>query len=111
MATFTAKRLSGPVALSTSEVSQFTVASGRSVVVKQFVFTNHTAASATVTANLVPAAGSASAGNRIIGGLVIGANSTIIVAVDLPMAVSESIVAVASAASTINLTITGVEIL
>ena len=111
MASFTAKRFSGPASLTTSEVSQFSVASGRSAVIKQFVFTNHTANAATVTVNLVPAAGSASTSNRIIGGLNIGANSTIIVAADLPMVASESVVAICSAASTVNLTVSGIEIL
>lgn len=110
MATFTAKRFSGPLSLTTSEVTQFTIASGRTAVVKQFVFTNHTANAATVTVNLVPSGGSASTSNRIIGGLSIGANSTIIVAVDLPMATSDFIVASSSAAATINLTVSGIEI-
>lgn len=111
MAAFTAKRFSGPLSLTTSEVTQFTIASGRSAVVKQFVFTNHTANAATVTVNLVPSGGSASSSNRIIGGLSIGPNSTIIVAIDLPMAAADFIVATCSAAASVNLTVSGVEII
>lgn len=110
MAIFTAKRLSGPTVLTTSAVSQFSVAAGKSVVCKQFVISNTSASTASVTFHLVTSGGSPASGNAFVYQLSVAPNSSLIYAADIPLSANESIHALASAASAINLTITGIEI-
>lgn len=111
MATFTAARLSGPVQLSTTDTQVITaVPSGETRVVKQLLFTNVTGSPVTVDANLVPSGGSVTAANKIISALAVGANSNVIFAVDLPMAVGETLTAKASAVTSVNLVISGIVI-
>jgi hypothetical protein len=111
MATFSAARLSGPVQLSTTDTQVITaVPSGETRVVKQLLFTNVTGSPVTVDANLVPSGGSVTASNKIISALAVGANSNVIFAVDLPMAVGETLTAKASAVTSVNLVISGIVI-
>ena len=111
MATFSAARLSGPIQLSTTDSQVITsVPSGEVRVVKQLLFTNVTGSPVTVDANLVPSGGSVTASNKIISALSVGANSNVIFAVDLPMAVGETLTAKASAVTSINLVISGIVI-
>lgn len=111
MATFSAARLSGPVQLSTTDTQVITaVPSGETRVVKQLLFTNITGSPVTVDANLVPSGGSVTPANKIISALSVGANSNVIFAVDLPMAVGETLTAKASAVTSVNLVISGIVI-
>jgi len=111
MATFSAARLSGPVQLSTTDTQVITsVPSGEVRVVKQLLFTNVTGSPVTVDANLVPSGGSVTPSNKIISALAVGANSNVIFAVDLPMAVGETLTAKASAVTSVNLVISGIVI-
>lgn len=110
MALFIAKRLSGPVVLTTSAVSQFSVGAGKTAVCKQFIISNTSASSASVTFHLVPSSGSAAIGNAFVYQLSIAPNSSLIYAADIPLESGESIHALASAGSAVNLTITGIEI-
>ena len=111
MATFTAARLAGPVQLSTTDTQVITaVPSGETRVPKQLIFTNITGSPVTVNVNLVPSGGSVTNSNRVISALSVGANSTVIFSMDLPMAVGETLTASASAVTSINLVISGIAI-
>lgn len=110
MAIFTAKRLSGPAFLTTSAVAVYTAPAGKTGVVKQIILNNTSAAAATVTAHVVPNAGTASASNQIITSLSISANSQIIWAADIPLAAGDSIQLLSNAGSAITGTVTGIEI-
>ena len=110
MAVFTAKRLAGPVFLSTSSASLYVVPAGRTGVVKQIILNNTGATALTVTANLVPNGASVTPSNQIISQLSIAGFSQIIWAADLPLSPGDSVHLVASGATGVTATISGIEI-
>ena len=110
MAVFTPKRLAGPAFLTTSAAAAYTVPAGKTGVVKQIILNNTSANAVTVSAHIVPNAGSASASNQVITGLSIAAGSQIIWAADIPLAVGESVQLLASTSSAVTSTVTGIEI-
>ena len=110
MAVFTARRLAGPVFLSTSAASLYTVAAGRTGVVKQIILNNTGSAALTVTANLVPNGASVATSNQIISQLSIAGFSQIIWSADLPLSPGDSVHLVANGANAVTATISGIEI-
>jgi hypothetical protein len=64
--TITAKQMVAPQQLTTSDALYYTVPANTTGVVKRATFTNTSAGAVTITANIVPAAGSSAAGNRVI---------------------------------------------
>ncbi len=110
MAIFTPKRLAGTAFLTTSAAAVYTVPSGTTGVVKQIIFNNTGSAATTVTAHLVPNAGSALQSNQIISALSIAGNSQLIWAADIPLSPGESVQLLAANASTVTATVTGIEI-
>ena len=110
MAVFTPKRLAGPAFLTTSAAAVYTVPAGKTGVVKQIILNNTSSSATTVAAHVVPNAGTASTGNQVITGLSIAGNSQIIWAADIPLAVGESVQLLATNASTVTATLTGIEI-
>ena len=110
MAVFTPKRLSGPAYLTTSATPVYTVGAGLTGVVKQIVFNNTSAGAATVTAHIVPNAGSATTSNQVISQLSISAYSQIIWSADIPLSAGESVQLLSNTTSAISATVTGIEI-
>lgn len=110
MAVFTAKRLAGTAFLGNTASAVYTVPAGRTGVVKQIIFNNTSANAVSVSAHVVPNAGSASTGNQIITTLSIAPASQIIWAADIPMAAGESLQLLAATASVVTQTVTGIEI-
>lgn len=110
MAVFTPKRLAGPAFLTTSAAVVYTVPAATTGVVKQIIFNNTGSSGTSVTAHVVPNAGSASTGNQIITLLPIGANSQLIWSADIPLAPGETVQLLAANASTVTATVTGIEI-
>lgn len=111
MSVYNAARLSGPLLLTTTDTTQVgPVIAGQIVVVKQIIFTNTSGASQTVNVNVVSSGSSVLITNRIISELSIGANSTVVFALDIPLVVNETLTAKTSAVSSINATTTGIVI-
>jgi len=111
VATYTPARLgTGPTQLTTSYVTQYTVPSATTAVVKEIIVANPTTSAATVTVSVVPSGNSASAANNIIGGVSVAANSTLVFDISQVLATGDAVAALASAGSTLNLLISGVTI-
>jgi len=64
--TITAKQMVAPQQLTNADALYYTVPANTTGVVKRATFTNTSAGAVTITANIVPAAGSSSASNRVI---------------------------------------------
>lgn len=110
MAVFTAKRLAGPAFLGTSASPVYTVAVGKTAVVKQIVLNNTGATAVAVTVHLVPNGGSATTSNQIITSLSVAGNSQVIWSADLPLDAGDSLQPFAGASNAVTSTISGIEI-
>jgi hypothetical protein len=64
--TITAKQMVAPQQLTNADALYYTVPANTTGVIKRATFTNTSAGAVTITANIVPAAGSSSASNRVI---------------------------------------------
>lgn len=116
--TFTQKRLSGPAQLTTSSAQQYIVPANTTTIVKQILITNTTASSKTVSIRLVPLNVAESNTHEIFSNVTIAANETLSFGCSLVLinngntsntTNSDSIKALASANSAVNLTIFGIE--
>lgn len=107
MATYTPVRMAGPVALTTSAVTVYTVGTGKTAASKQFIFSNTSASAVNVTLNLVPNGGSAFA---VLTTTSVPAYSQLIWAADIPLIAGDAFQALASTAAVVNLIISGIEI-
>ena len=110
MATYTPVRMAGPIALTTSSATVYTVGVGKTAASKQFIFNNTSASAVTVTLNLVPNGGSLLTSNQVLSATSVPANSQLIWAADIPMIAGDSFQALASTAAVVNLIISGIEI-
>ena len=102
---FTEKRLCNPTQLTTSGQTLYTVPSSKTTIVKQIVVTNVTASAATFSLYI----GSAATPNALFSATSVAANDTIIVNLSQVLTQNEILTALASANSTLNITISGVE--
>ena len=103
---FVQKRLINPTTLTTSASSAlYTVPAGFSTVIKQLVVTNTTGSAATFTFYI----GDAVAGNALFSATSVAANDTVIINLSQVLQSNEVLRALASANSTLNLTVSGVE--
>jgi hypothetical protein len=64
--TITAKQMVAPQQLTNADALYYTVPANTTGVIKRATFTNTSAGAVTITANIVPSAGSSSASNRVI---------------------------------------------
>lgn len=64
--TITAKQMVAPQQLTAADALYYTAPTNTTAVIKRATFTNTSAGAVTITANIVAAAGSSSAGNRVI---------------------------------------------
>ena len=110
MAVFSPRRLAGTAFLTTSATAVYTVPTGRTGVIKQIIFNNTSVNTVSVSAHVVPSAGSASASIQIITTLAISPASQVIWAADIPLAAGESLQLLAATASAVTSTVTGIEI-
>lgn len=100
----TESRLGGPTQLGTTTTTIATVATGYAEVIKQIIITN----TDTVDRTFSLAIGSAAtAANRIISALPIGANDIMVFDTNLVLNAAETLQGLADAASVINVTVTG----
>ncbi len=102
---FVETRLISPTTLTTSASSAlYTVPTGYSAIIKQLVVTNITGTAATFTFYI----GAASAGNALFSGTSVAANDTVIINLSQVLTTGETLRALASTNSALNLTVSGV---
>jgi voltage-gated potassium channel Kch len=112
--TITAKQMVAPQQLTNADALYYTAPTNTTGVIKRATFTNTSAGAVTITANIVPPAGSSSAANRVIDpqNTVLSAGQTY-VAPELAgktMPAGTMLRMLASAASAITVAVDGVEI-
>lgn len=111
MASYTAKRLVNPTQLGTSASTVYTVSGvGVSAVVKQIMVSNTSASSVNFSMHVVPSGGIAGATNLMSPALAIAANSFITIDLDQVLATGDFISAFASAATSLNIMVSGYEV-
>jgi len=102
---FVETRFISPTTLTTSAASAlYTVPTGYSAIIKQLVVTNITGTAATFTFYI----GTASAANALFSGTSVAANDTVIINLSQVLSTGETLRALASTGSALNLTVSGV---
>jgi len=99
-------RLGGPVQLGTSTTTICTAGTGITEVIKQIIITNTDTVDRTVTLAIGSAA---TAANRILSALPIGANDVIILDTALVLLTTETLQGLSDTASKVNVTVVGWE--
>lgn len=99
-------RLGGPVQLGTTTTTICTAATGYAEVLKQIIITNTDTVDRTVTLAIGSAA---TASNRILSALPIGANDVIVWDTALVLAAGETLQGLSDTASKVNVTVVGWE--
>jgi hypothetical protein len=102
----TEARLGGPVQLGTTTTTICTAAAGYTEVIKQIIICNTDTVDRTVTLAIGTAA---TAANRIMSALPIGANDIMVFDTALVLAATETLQGLADAASVVNVTAIGWE--
>ena len=112
MASYTIKRLTNPTQLGTSATSIYAVSGvGLSVAVKQILVSNVSSSSASFSMHVVPTGGIAGATNLMAPAVSLAPNSFITINLDQVLTNGDAISAFASATSSINVMISGYEVL
>ena len=110
MATYTPKRFSGPVQLTTStSTSYYTPATGATGVIKEIILSNPTATPVAASVYLVPTGGTVGNSTTLVPGVTITGNSFITIPMSQVVNNGENIYASAVSGSSITLTISGLE--
>jgi ATP-dependent protease ClpP protease subunit len=109
MATYTASELLATTALGTSAGATIFTASNKTII-KQILVANVTATDRTFNLHIVPNGGAAGAGNKVFGDVTVQANTTTVVDLATVIDASDFIAGDASAASALNVHISGVEV-
>jgi hypothetical protein len=102
---FTEKRLCNPTQLTTSGQTLYTVPASKTAIIKQIVVTNVTGSAATFSLYI----GSVATANALFSATSVAANDTVIINLSQVLTQNEILTALASANSTLNITISGVE--
>jgi hypothetical protein len=102
---FTEKRLCNPTQLTTSGQTLYTVPASKTSIIKQIVVTNVTGSAATFSLYI----GSAATPNALFSATSVAANDTVIINLSQVLTQNEILTALASANSTLNITISGIE--
>ena len=100
----TEARLCAPTQLGTSTTTLFTVATGHTYVVKQIIIANTDTIDRTVTLSIGSAA---TAANRIMSALPIGANDVMVWDTALVLLTTETLQGLSDTASKVNVTVVG----
>lgn len=108
MATLLPKKMAQFVATA-SEATYYTVPAGKQGLVKNIVIANTSALAATVSISLVPSGGVAGNANRIAPGLTVPGNTAVQYALTQVMNAGDFLSAIASAAATFTVTVSGME--
>lgn len=110
MATYTSKELAPVTGLTASAATLYTVPSATTTTVKTILLSNYTSTDRNVTLHLVPSGGSVAAGNKILGEVNVPANTTTTIDTAIMMPTGAFLSGLASATTSINVHISGVEI-
>jgi hypothetical protein len=114
----TQKRLGGPSQLTASSAVYYTTPINTTTIVKQVILTNTTSSSKTVTVRLKPAGVAEAATHDIISGMTINANETMAFNCSLVLnnngstanaTNSDQLTALCSSATSVNITVVGIE--
>lgn len=114
----TQKRLAGPGQLTASSAVYYTTPINTTTIVKQVILTNTTSSSKTVTVRLKPAGIAEAATHDIISGMTINANETMAFNCSLVLnnngstanaTNSDQLTALCSSATSVNITVVGIE--
>lgn len=114
----TQKRLAGPAQLTASSAVYYTTPINTKTIVKQIIVTNTTSSSKTVTVRLKPYGVSEAATHDIISGMTVNANETMAFNCSLVLnnngstanaTNSDQLTALCSSATSVNVTIVGIE--
>jgi hypothetical protein len=110
VATYTPKRFVDPTQLTTSaSTTLYTPSAGATGVIKEIILANPTSTAATASVFLVPSAGTAGNSTAIVPGVTLAGNSFVTIPLSQVLNSTDKISASASAASTITITVSGVE--
>ena len=108
MAVYTAAELNASETLGTSEAEIFS--NSNKIIIKQILLANYTATDRTAQIKVVPSGGSTGDEHILFGDITVQANTTSVIDLSMVVAASASIRGKASAASAINVHISGVEV-
>ena len=108
MAVYTAAELNASETLGTSEAEIFS--NSNKIIIKQILLANYTATDRTAEIKVVPSGGSTGDEHIIFGDITVQANTTQVIDLAMVVAASASIRGKASAASAINVHVSGVEV-
>lgn len=107
--TLVQKRLVGPSELTTSTATLYTTPSATTTIVKEFLFSNKTAAARTITLRVVPSGATESNIHDIFSSISINANETLSFACSIVLNTGDLIKSFASANTAVNITANGYE--
>lgn len=110
MSTYSLKELVPARPLPSTASALYTVPASTQTVVKQILLGNTTASDLTATLYFVPSAGTPTVSNSMFPEIIIGANTTVTIDISSVLPISSSIYGKASASSSINIHISGVEV-
>jgi hypothetical protein len=114
----TQKRLAGPAQLTASSAAYYTVPVSTTTIVKQIILTNTTASAKTVTVRLKPLGVTEAATHDIVSAMSLAANETMSFNCSLVLnnngstasaTNSDQLTALCSSATSVNITVVGVE--
>lgn len=106
--TITQKRLAGPAQLTASSATYYTCPASTVTIVKQIILTNTTGTAKTATVR-VYTSGTENNTFDILSAATLAANETLALNCSIVMAATETIKAFASSATSVNLTVSGIE--
>ena len=110
MATYLTKELTAVTGLTASAATLYTVPASTTTTVKTILLSNYTSTDRSVTLHLVPSGGSVAAGNKVLGEVTVFANTTTTIDTAIVMPTGAFLSGLASATTSINVHISGVEI-
>ena len=108
MAIYTAAELNASETLGTSEAEIFS--NSNKIIIKQLILANYTATDRTAKVKVVASGGSTGDEHIIFGDITVQANTTQVIDLAMVVAANASIRGLASAGSSINVHISGVEV-
>ena len=108
MAIYTAAELAEVTALTTSETEVFSNAN--KCIIKQIMLANYTATDRTVEIKLIPSGDTTGDQHIIFGDITVSANTTTVIDLAMVIPASASVAALCSAATSVKIHVSGVEV-
>ena len=108
MAVYTAAELAEVTALTTTETEVFS--NSNKCIIKQILLANYTATDATVEVKVIPSGDTTGDQHIILGDTTVQANTTTVIDLAMVIPASASVAALCSAATSVNIHVSGVEV-